>query len=74
MLFNLDFASNTILSCFFFFLVNIGLYFLYHAGIIQNFNPTAEFVIPLGIPTKEAKVETEKNPLTIEIKISNPWI
>ena len=35
--FNLDFANNTILSCWFFFLI-IDLYFLIPAPIAQNFN------------------------------------
>ena len=59
MLFNFDFANNTILSCFFFFSVIINLYFLIAAVITKNFYPTAELVIPIGIPTKEAKVQME---------------
>ena len=58
MLFNLDFANNTILSCFFFFLI-IDLYFLIPAVIAQSYNPIAELVIPIEILTKEAKVEIE---------------
>ena len=55
MLFNLDFANNTILSCFFFlfFFLIIVLYFLI-----------------LGIPTKEAKAEMETHPVIKEIAIS----
>ena len=53
MLFNLVFANNTILSCFFFF-------FLIHA----------EFVISIGVQTKEAKAEIETHPVTAEAKIS----
>ena len=55
MLFNLDFANNTILSCFFFFFLIIDLYFLIPAAIAQIFNPIAELVIPIGIPSKETK-------------------
>ena len=33
-------------------------------------NPIAEFVTPMVIPTKEAKPETGKHPLTAEIIIS----
>ena len=55
MLFNLDFANNTILSCFFFFFLIIDLYFLTPAVIAQIFNPIAGLVIPIEIPTKEAK-------------------
>ena len=55
MLFNLDFDNNTSLSCFFFFFLIIDLYFLTPAVIAQIFNPIAGLVIPIGIPTKEAK-------------------
>ena len=59
MLFNLDFANNTILSCFFFFFLIIDLYFLIPAVIAQIFNPIPDLVIPIGIPAKEAKAEME---------------
>ena len=52
MLFNLDFDSNNILSCFFFFFLIIDLQFLIIADIAQMFNPIAEIVIPVGIPSK----------------------
>ena len=55
MLFDLDFASKSILSCFFFFFLTIDLHFLVPIVITQNFNPTAELVIPIGIPTNEPK-------------------
>ena len=51
MLFNLDFANNTILSCFLFFFLIIDLHFLITAVITQLLNPTTELVIPIGIPT-----------------------
>ena len=70
MLFNLDFANNTILSCFFIFFLIIDLYFLIPAVITQIFNPIAELVIPTGISAKEAKAEMEMHPVTAEIKIS----
>ena len=57
--FNLDFADNTILSCFFFFFLIIDVYFLIPAVLTQVFNPTVELVNPIGIPTKEAKAEME---------------
>ena len=69
MLFNLYFAKNTILSCFFFFFLIIDLYFLIPAVIAQTFNPISELIIPLGIPSKEAKADIEKHPLTVEAKI-----
>ena len=56
MLFNLDFANNTILSWFFFIFIIIGLYFLVPAVIAQIFNPIAELLIPIGMPIKEEKV------------------
>ena len=68
-LFNFDFASNTILSCFFIFFVIIDLYFLISAVIAQMFNPIAELVIPIGIPTEEAKAEMETHPVILEAKI-----
>ena len=58
-LFNLNFANNTVLSCLFLFFLVIDLYFVIAAVISQIFNPIAELVIPTGIPTKEAKAEME---------------
>ena len=58
-LFNLNFANNTVLSCLFFFFLIIDLYFVIAAVIAQIFDPIAELVIPSGIPTKEAKAEME---------------
>ena len=72
MLFNLDFANNTILSCFFFFFLIIDLYFLIPAVITQIFNPIAAVTIPIKIPTKEAKLEMETHPVTVEI-IASEW-
>ena len=69
MLFNLDFANNTILSCFFLFFLIIDLYFLIRAVITQIFDPIARLVIPIWIYTKEVKAEMETNPVTLEIKI-----
>ena len=42
MLFNLIFVNNTILSCFFHFLLIIDLYFLIPAVVAQIFNPIVE--------------------------------
>ena len=69
MLFNLDFASNTISSCIFFVLLIIDLYFLIPAAVAQIFNPIAEFAIPIRIPSKEAKVEIDIHAVTEEAKI-----
>ena len=70
MLFNLDFANNVTLSCFFSFFLIIDLYFLIPAVITQVFHPFAELVIPIGIPTKEAKSQMETHPVLVEITIS----
>ena len=58
LLFNFDFASNTILSCLFLFFFNYWIYLLIPAVIAQIFDPIAE--LELGIPIKEAKAEIEK--------------
>ena len=68
MLFNLGFASNTILSCFFFLFLFVDLYFLIPAVIAQIFNPIAELVIPIGLPRKETKAEIEINLVIVKIK------
>ena len=70
MLFNFDFANNTILSCFVFFFFIIDLYFLIPAVITQIFNQFAELLIRIGIPTKEAKADMEMHPVIVEITIS----
>ena len=70
MLFNLDFANNTILSCVVFFFLVIDLYFLIPAVIAQIFHKIAELVIPTGIPTKEAKIEMETHPVIVLDTIS----
>ena len=57
MLFNLDFTNYTIVTCCFFFFSIFDLFFLIPVVITQIFNPIAEIVIPIGIPTKEAKIE-----------------
>ena len=71
MLFNLDFASDIILSCFFLFVLFIDLHFIIPAVVTQIFNPVAELVIPIRIPTKEAKAEMETHSVIAEIKISD---
>ena len=67
MLFHSDFAVNSILSCFFFFFLFIGLHFLIPAVNTQIFNPVAELVTLIGIPTKEAKAEMETHPVIVQI-------
>ena len=70
MLFNLDFADSTIVSCFFFFFLVIDLHFLIPSVIAQISNSIAELVIPIGVPIKEEKAEMETNPVIVEIAIS----
>ena len=70
MLFSLDFANNTILSYLFFFFLITDLYFLISAAITQIFNPIAEHVIHIRIPTKKAKAEMVIIPVIAEITIS----
>ena len=69
MLYNLDFANNTILSYFVFLFLIIDLYFLITAIIAQSLNPIADLAIPIGIPIKEAKSEIEIQPVILEAKI-----
>ena len=68
-LFNLDFADNTILSCFFFSFLIIDLYFLIPAVIVQISNPISELVIPIGIPIKEVKPKIEISPVIVQAEI-----
>ena len=53
MLFNLHFANNIILSCFFFSFSIINLYLLIPAAILQVFNSIAELAISIGIHEKK---------------------
>ena len=55
------------LLCFF---LIIDLHVLISAVITQIFNPFAELVIPIGIPTKKAKAEMKTHPVIVDIKIS----
>ena len=69
-LFLLSYHHILLITCLFLFFLIIDLYFLIPAVIAKNFNPTAELVIPIGIPTKEAKVKIETHPVTAEAKTS----
>ena len=62
MVFNLVFASSTILSWFFFF--------YWPAVITEIFLVIAELVIPTGIPNKEEKEEIKTRPVTAEATVS----
>ena len=59
MLFNLDFAKNTVLWILSYCLKNTA----------QIFNPITEFVIPIWIQIKEDKAEIEIHPVAVEAKI-----
>ena len=69
MLFNSDFADNTIFLWFFFFFLIIDLYFLILRAIEHIFNTISKFVIPIGIPSKDAKAETDVHPVFVEAEI-----
>ena len=71
MLLSLDFANNTIWSCFFFFFLLIDLYFLVPTPIAQIFNLYVELIFPLGIPSKEAKSEIEIYPVIVKAEKEN---
>ena len=66
--FNLLFAKNTFLSCFFFFFFIIDLYFLIPAVIAKIIISTPKPVIPIGIVTNETNAKTETQPGTVETK------
>ena len=53
MVFSSVLTNNTILSCLFFLLLVIDLYFLIPAVIAQIVNPSAELLIPIGILKKQ---------------------
>ena len=44
-------------------------YTFYSCVIAQICNPIPELVTPIGLPTKEAKVEIEMYPVMVEVKI-----
>ena len=67
LLFNLDFASNTISSSFFIFFLIIDLCFLIPAVIVQIFDPIAELLLE----TKKGNVEMEARPVIVKPKIRN---
>ena len=68
MQFSLDFANNTISPCFFSFFLIIDLYFLNPTAIVQMFNPIADLVITIAIPSKESKVKIEIHPVIVKLK------
>ena len=73
-IFNLVFANNTILSCFFLLFMIIDLYFLIAAVNTQMFNPTSKLAIPIAISANEAKAEIETQPVTKGTKVCECWM
>ena len=57
-------------SFFLNYLLITDLYFLIPATITKIFNPIAELIIPIGIPTKETKAEMGMHPVTVELGVS----
>ena len=67
-LFSLDFAKNSVLSWLFLLFLIID-YYLIPAAIAPIFNSIAEFVIPIGISSKEAKAEYEIHPVIVKARV-----
>ena len=53
----------------FFFFLNYWCLIFDSCSYSIDFNPIIEFVIPIGIQTKETKAEKETHPVTAEAKI-----
>ena len=51
-------------------LLFLSKHFLIPEVIAKISRPIAEVFIPIGIPTKETKVETETHTVTVETKLS----
>ena len=70
MLFNLDFANNTIyyhVFSSFSWLLSYTFQFLH---LLHNFfYHIAERIIPMAMPSKEGRAEIETNPVNEEVKI-----
>ena len=47
----------------------LDLYLLVAAVIAQTFDPIAELVIPIGMPSEETRAEIEIHPVTAKAKI-----
>ena len=62
------FANDTIVSKFFFLIIE--LQFLIPSVITNIFIVFAELEIPTGIPTKEARAEIETHPVAVEARIT----
>ena len=69
MLVNLDFPSSTILQMPLFIFLNYWLIRFNSCSYCTNFRKIAEPIIPIGIPSKEAKAEIKIRPVITESKI-----
>ena len=69
MLFSLDFAGNTILTCLFFCFLFADLCLLIPAVIAQFVKLIAKLAMTTGIPIKEAKEEMDSHQVTVETKL-----
>ena len=70
MVFNLVFAKNITLLCFYlFFFVITDLYFLIFAVIAKIFCTSSELATPTGIATREANAKINTYPAIVETKI-----
>ena len=67
-IFNLSFLNSTILSCFFFFLLMVDLYFLIPEMFAQMFYPTTELVIQTETQINGVNTETETQSVTTEAR------
>ena len=70
LVFNFDFANNTILSCFFFFRFIIYLHFLIPVVIAKSLIRTTELIILTGKQIYAANAKIETQPLITEDRIS----
>ena len=66
MVFNYFLLAILFYHTFLFFFLTLYLYFLIPTVITQIFNPTAELAIPIGIPSKETKADTETKSVSAE--------
>ena len=67
---NFVFPSNTILSCLFFFILIIDLYYLIPAVIAQILNHTAELAVLTRTQTNNANAKIETHSVIFKAKIS----
>ena len=66
-LFDLEYAINTIFTTSFLLFLIIDLYLLIPAAIAKIFNLTAELRTPIGLQSKKAKAEIGIDPVIAEV-------